>query len=288
VELIDGDVPASPPSLGGTEAEVFAELLAEYSRQLRGAPRERIVAFFESSGMFDEQVRRLSHRRASHRAGAAFLLGDIGSPAAATHLVPLLQDRSRDVRAAASRSLGRVQALEAIEPLVAAGVDGTVPLDVSNLALLDLGPTAIGRLVELVDHPDSSIRASAVQLIGLLGGAADVDPILDHLSDPAAAVRSASAATLGRLGASEARDALIGALDDRVPDVRTAAAEALGQIGGRHAVDALVPVARSDAFEPARAAAEALARIDPMMVRRIGDEPEAGPHLREAADRVSM
>jgi hypothetical protein len=288
VELLDADPPPSPPSLDGAEAEVFAELLAEYSQRLRGAPRERIVTYFETSGMFDEQVRRLSSRWSSRRAAAAFLLGDIGSPPAVPHLVPRLGDRSRDVRAAASRSLGRLRAVDAIEPLITAGVDGVVPMDVSNLALLDLGPTAVGRLVELVDHEKSSVRASAVRLIGLLGGANDVDPILDRLTDPAAAVRSASASTLGRLGAGEARDALIVALGDRVPAVRTAAAEALGQLGGRHAAEALLPVARNDAFEPARAAAEALARIDPVLVKRMGDDPDAGPHLREAADRVSM
>jgi hypothetical protein len=288
VELIDDDAPGNPPALGGRDAEVFAELLAEYGRQLRGVPRERIVAFFEGSGMLDAQIRRLSSRRATRRAAAAFLLGDIGSRSAIPGLLALLADHDRDVRAAASRSLGRLGAVEAIEPLVAAAVDGSIRLDVVNLALLDIGPAAVGHLVGMLDHRDPSTRASAMMLIGFLGSAPDVDPILDHLSDSAAAVRSATATALGRLGASDARDALVVALDDRIPTVRTSAARALGQIGGRRAVDALVPIARDDEFEPARAAAEALSRIDAALVLRIGNEPNAGPHLREAADRVAI
>jgi HEAT repeat protein len=101
-------------------------------------------------------------------------------------------------------------------------------------------------------------------------------------------VRAATATALGRLGASEARDALVSALDDRVPEVRTAAARALGQVGGRTARQALIPVARTDFFEPARAAAEALGQIDPALVMRLAAEPDAGPHLCEAADRVAL
>ena len=62
----------------------------------------------------------------------------------------------------------------------------------------------------------------------------------------------------------------------------------LGQAGGQRAADALLPVARSDVFEPARAAAQALARIDPLRVVEAASEPDAGPHLREAADLASL
>jgi hypothetical protein len=58
IELIE-DV-ADPPPLRGLDAEVFAELLGGYSLVVRGAPRERIAAYFESTGAVDEHggVRR--------------------------------------------------------------------------------------------------------------------------------------------------------------------------------------------------------------------------------------
>jgi HEAT repeat protein len=212
----------------------------------------------------------------------------MASERAVPELLRMLSDRARDVRMAAARSLGRVRAVDAIGPLVTAGVSGRVPRDVANLALLDIGPPAVPKLVELSSHTEPVIRSSAVELIGLLGAAGDAEPLLDHLTDPAAAVRVTTAGALGRLGAADARDALMDALDDRVPAVRAAAANALGQIGGRQATQALLPIARTDTFEPARAAAEALSRIDPALVIRAATAPDAGPHLREAADRARL
>ena len=84
------------------------------------------------------------------------------------------------------------------------------------------------------------------------------------------------------------RDQLIDLLADRVPFVRAAAARALGQIGGRSAAAALLEVARHDEFDPAAEAGRALARIDPELVLSCAEDPDAGPHLREAADRLAL
>jgi HEAT repeat protein len=286
--LVEGDATQPVPDFQGMEAEVFASLLGGYARLLSGEARERIAAYFEASGGVDEQLRRLRSRRAWKRASAAFTLGDMCSLRAAPSLIRALDDQARDVRMAVTRSLGRLGALDAIEPLISASLAGRVPRAVTGLALLDLGPTAVPRLLELTESPEPAVRAGAVELVGLLGNAGDARPVLDRLRDPAATVRTASADALGRLGAGEARDALVRTLDDRMPAVRTAAARALGQTGGRRAADALVAVARGDVFEPARAAAEALARIDRSLLLQVAAEPDAGPHLREAADLLSL
>jgi hypothetical protein len=288
VELVDGDEPVVPPNLGRVEREVFAELLSAYSRGLRGTAKDRIVAYFETSGAVDEQIGRLRGRRSSTRAAAAFALGDMGSARAIPGLLNALDDPSRDVRMAATRSLGRIGAVEAIGPLVSAGVSGKVPTDVADLALLDIGPPAVGHLLVMASDPDPYVRSSALELIGLLGSAGDADSVVGQLTDPSAEVRVAAAGALGRLGASAARDALMRALDDRVPGVRAAAAHALGYLGGRQASEALLSIAQNDEFDVARAAADALARVDPRALTRAADEPGAGPHLLEAADRVAL
>jgi len=288
IELVEGDGPIEPPELNAAETEVFADLLVKYGRQLTGASRDRIVRYWESSGLLDEHVRMLQSYFPWKRASAAFTLGDVGPPHVAPLLVGLLDDPERDVRAAAARSLGRLGAVEAIEPLITASVRGRLPRDVADMALLDIGSPAVESLAALTGHADPEVRTSALQIIGLIGAATDIGPMVDHLVDPAASVRSASAGALGRLGASEARDALVVALDDRVPAVRTAAARALGQMGGQHATEALIPIARADSFEPARAAAQSLGRIDPALVLRMAVDHDAGPHLLEAADRVAL
>jgi len=286
IELVE-DV-GDPPALRGFEAEVFAELLSGYALAVRGAPRERIAAYFERTGAVDEQLQLLRNRSGWKRAGAAFTLGDMCSPRAVPALLEALDDRNGDVRAAASRSLGRIGPEEAIEPLVTAGVEQRVPRDVAMLALFDVGATAVPRLLELTQHEEPRVRAAAVELVGHLGEAGDAEELPARLRDTAAEVRAATAGALGRLGAAPARDALIEALDDRVPVVRVASARALGQIGGRSALDALLRVARTDEFEPAAAAAEAAAAIDPPFVIRAAEEPDAGRHLREAADMAAL
>ncbi len=59
-------------------------------------------------------------------------------------------------------------------------------------------------------------------------------------------------------------------------------------MGGHQATEALIPIARTDLFEPARAAAQSLGRIDPAVVLRLAADHDAGPHLIEAADRVTL
>jgi HEAT repeat protein len=207
----------------------------------------------------------------------------MGSPGAAGDLVAALDDPDARVRAAAARGLGRLAVTDAVEPLLAAGADGRIPRLVAGQALLDIGPSALPQLLELARSGDDRERASAVELVGLIGGAVDAEPLVDALHDPAATVRASAARALGRLGADEAAARLRERLDDRIPFVRAAAADALGEIGDDEAAEQLHALARGDEFDAARAAAGALARIDPARVRRGGSE-----HLDEAADLLAL
>jgi HEAT repeat protein len=285
IALVEGE---PIPDVERRDEGVFAELLSGYARALRGESLTRIATYFESSGALDGQMRLLRGHAAWRRAMAAFRLGDMRSAQAIPALTNALDDRSRDVRMAAVRSLGSLGAADSIESLIAAGVSGRVPRDVVGLALFDIGPPAVAPLVQLSSHSDPEMRADAITLIGVLGTAGDANAMLEHLVDPSADVRVSTASALGRLGAAEASEALMTALDDRVPAVSAAAAHALGQIGGRQAVEKLLPLTKSGEFEPAREAAEAVARIDPVLVLRMASEPDAGPHLHEAADVVAL
>jgi HEAT repeat protein len=289
IDLVDAeDEEVEAPLLTGAEARVFAELLAHYSRILRGEAGDRIGAYFEASGAVDDLRRQLRSRRVRRKVQAAFELGDMASAQPIPDLLHALDDRSLDVRAAAARSLGRLGATAAVEPLIDAAVAQRIPRSVTGAALLEIGAQAVPDLLELLDHPDPRFRGYAVDLVGLLGSAADADSLPARLRDPSSEVRATTAAAIGRLGAGSGRDALIVLLEDRVPFVRAAAASALGQIGGRSATTALLEVARHDVFDPASEAARALARIDPELVFTVAEEPDAGPHLREAADRLDL
>jgi hypothetical protein len=280
--------PGEIGNLSADDAEVVAGLLGRYVRQVRGQARADIAAFFEKRGFVDREVEQLHDRRMWRRARAAHLLGDMGSARAAGPLLAALGDPKREVRAAAARSLGALQCVEAVEPLVDALVHGRVPRAVAGQALLTIGSASRDRLRGLVHDPDPEVRAVAVELLGLVGDATDAPFVASHLRDSAAEVRAKAARALGRLGAEEAAASLRRTLDDRIPFVRATAAIALGMIADREAGTALLQQASRDQFDPAHAAAYALATVDPTLLwdsaRRLGQ----GPHVAEAADVTAV
>ena len=280
--LVDGD-PVAFPELHSGEAAIFARLLARYSRQLSGQPREHIARYFENGGHVDQQIELLGSRRAWKRAAAAATLGDMASPSAVPALIDALDDPARDVRAAATRSLALLGAAVAVEPIVEQLASGRVQRAVGGWALTQIGAPALTRLRGLLHHDDFAVRATAAELIGLVGEASDSAELIGLLRDPSAEVRAKAAHALGRLGAGEAAARLRGALGDRIFFVRAAAARALGQLGDLPSIPALIHQAQTDRFEAAQAAARALAELSPDGLSAMATLSGGNAHLREAA-----
>ena len=280
---------AQPPShLDVREKGVLADLLGRYARTVSGPTHQRIVEFFEREGTVDRELAMMSHgRQAWRRATAAFRLGDIGPESAAPALVEALTDPSRDVRIAAVRSLGHLRAPAAVEPLLRVAADHRVPDALVGWALLQIGSPALPTLRQLTDHPDPRARAAAVQLIGLLGGAADAELVAAGLHDTSAEVREQAALALARIGTGRQLAGLVERLDDRVAAVREAAAMALGQLRDDRSVGALLAHIDADAFEVARAAAQALTAVVPAAAAELARTRES-PHLREAVALASV
>lgn len=272
------------PELSPGDQTVLADVLGHYSRQLTGAAEGRVAEYFRGSDALARSLGELRSRRAWRRASAAYRLGDMGCEEVAPSLLAALDDPNRTVRAAAARSLGRLGIVDAAKPLVEALVSRRVPNGVAGEALLELGPAAVPELRAIAEHPSQQLRATAIALLGLVGDSADSPLAVRCLADPSAEVRAAAARTLARIGGSAAEPALCSTLEDRIPFVRAEAAVALGVIGTRAPLPRLLEMARTDDFRPARAAAQAVARISPKALAAAAEEPEAGPHLHEAAD----
>ena len=254
ISMVEGE-DAEPPALSTDDQAVLAEILGRYSRQLTGGADRRVAEYFRGSEALAQSLRELGSRRVSRRATAAYRLGDMGCEEAGPALLAALDDKHRTVRAAAARSLGRLEVAEAAKPLVEALVSGRVPNGVAGEALVELGPAAVPELRAIAEHPSPRLRATAIALLGLIGDSADSPLAVRSLRNPSAEVRAAAADTLARIGGPRAEDALRTALDDRIPFVRASAAVALGVIGTGAAVPRLLEIARTDGFEPARAAA---------------------------------
>jgi HEAT repeat protein len=287
IELLEEENWERPVLSAGDQA-VLADVLGRYSRQLTGVAGTRIAEYFRGSDALERSQCDLGSRRAWRRAAAAYRLGDMGCDEAAPALLVALDDRNRTVRAAAARSLGRLKIVDAAKPLVEALVSGLVPNGVAGEALVELGPAAVPELRAIAEHPSHRLRATAIALLGLVGGSADSPLAVDRLADPSAEVRAAAADTLARIGGPAAEPALRSTLDDRIPFVRASAAVALGAIGSSAAVPRLLEMARADAFRPGRAAAQAVARISPKALAAAAAEPDAGPHLHQAADLSAL
>jgi len=292
LRLIEGERDSLTP-LGDRDARGLASVLARYARSLSGVSRERMTAFFEEHGHVDAEVDALGSRRAWQRATAAYALGDMGSARAVPALCEALDDPSRDVRSAASRSLGRLGAPGAVQKIVEGLAGGEIPHATAGQSLLDIGAAALPALRSLLSGAVGAsgeiaiaTRIVTVELIGLLGGPEDARLVQSRLGDPSAQVREQAARALGTLGADRAAGELRRALGDRIPLVRAAAAEALGVMRDPGAVPALLAQARDDEFEPAQAAARALLAFDPGSVLEAAGNAGAGPHLQEAADLV--
>jgi HEAT repeat protein len=272
-------------SLSADEQVALARVLARMSRLLKGDARANIGQYFEQGAAYRKELAALGSRRAWRRAAAAFALGDMAVDAAEPYLLGALEDPHRDVRAAAARSLGRIGSPQAVEPLVRRLANGTLPRIVAGSALLAIGDQALPRLRVLLELPDSDVRATAAELIGLLGSASDADALEPWLNDAHPAVRAQAATALGRVGARRGAEGLLAALEDEDPDVRVSAARALGAVRERAAVPALLRHARDDEFAPAHAAAAAAYATDPAAVAAVVDP---GPQLLEVLDLAAL
>jgi HEAT repeat protein len=279
---------AVPADLTAAEKEALADVLGRYARTVRGSSHERIVEYFAAEGTIERERSALAGSGpAWRRATAAFRLGDIGNGDCVPALIAALRDREPEVRTAAARSLGRLQAAEAGAELVAAAAERRVPDALVRWALLQIGVAAVPELKALLSSSDQYERAAAIQLIGRLGGPHEAAAVQERLRDSSALVRSAAARALGRLGAERHIAPLLEALEDRIPAVRESAATALGYLRDRRALPALIERAENDLFDVAREAARAVVRID-RGAAAVRARDSGSDHLREAVDLAGI
>jgi len=186
-----------------------------------------------------------------------------------TALGDLLLDAEPFVRWEAAMTLKDVggQAAIGILQQTLAG-DSPVGLAAAAESLAELGEvTAIPRLVELTQHDDPGVRASACAALGRLAQAQDeevVQALITALKDSIPGVRQVVAQALGRVGSPLAVAPLIAALRrrDEFRLVRRAATWSLGKLGPDPlAVEALSEALTDKDGEVRQLAAQGLGQI---------------------------
>jgi len=127
-------------------------------------------------------------------------------------------------------------------------------------ALAKFGRGAVELLTTVLADPDPDVRIVAAGVLGDIGDASVVEPLVGALRDANDDVRGAAAGALIRAG-SAAVDPLIGATKDSDRNVRLYAAGALKYIGDPRAIDALRDLARSGDAEEKSVAEDAIEKI---------------------------
>ena len=154
----------------------------------------------------------------------------------------LAEETSPPMRAAAARSLGRIQNRGSVPALVRALSDPS--LAVRREAAFALGlvaDTTTGpALMRRIDvETDPATRAVLVGALGDAGGRPAGPALIRALRDKDPGVRGAAALSAARLRDSTVVDALASASRDASPEVRWRVAYALGRIGDRTGSSAL-------------------------------------------------
>jgi HEAT repeat protein len=270
--LLDGEQTAA--SLADAPA-VLDEVVLHLLPQLRGNDRQVLRDLLLARGVVDRAAEQLSAHASWRRGRAAMLLGATGSTRYTPDLVTLMEDRSPDVRSAATRALGKAGDVAAVPDLLAAlTTSRPVPSGIVGMALLDLGTSALPALRTALESGTAPARALSASLLGLHGDLPATAALTAALDDGWAPtdVRRAAAGALGRIGAPQAADALSRAtVHAGDPVLRSTAAEALGRIGDPGCVPALVAGMAAADLRVRTSCADALAAITPEGRDRLED-----------------
>jgi HEAT repeat protein len=286
LEWISGEAPSVAPPRNSVEGKALVDLLSKYGRSLTGDGRRRVVELADQLHLTTSLLIQTRSALSWRRAAAAFRLGDLGDRQS-WRLVALLDDRNRQVRNAAARSLGKQRAVEGVAPIVLALSEGRVARAVGGQALIDIGPDAVESMAGLMHSQSPDVRAVAAELLGRLGTVSQAGVLTRHLHDNSANVRVAVVRALGRLGGRAAAESIRHVLDDQTAYVRAAAATSVAALGDLDSVPRLLEMVDDTEYLPARAAAIAITELSPETAR--SEAAAAGnEHLQEAVDLLEL
>ena len=198
-------------------------------------PRLREAA--RGVGLIDRWTSALEDRRWWSRAEAVRALGLVRDPSSVERLLEALDEPHEEVRAAAVDALGRIGDTRCATALLAQLHDESRHQRARLIeAIRCLGPSIMPVLLEHANSLTSN-TAMMVDIVGIVGGSAAVDSLLEWTTSTEPALRAAALRALGSIGLDDRTYFhALRHLDDEDPDVRAMAARALGRVGRQDAV----------------------------------------------------
>lgn len=242
---------------------IAATMLLERLGSASVAERTAVLEAMRETGATDMLLHSLRRRRPWRRALGARTLGQVGATDAVPALIERLDDRSRYVREAAVRALGRIGDERSLRPLAVLFLNpDRAGAGIVYDALLALGDAADAVFREGLASPTESVRVTSC-----FGVAAALEPddarleLERMLADTAGEVRAAACETLGRVAGATTPDQLMEATRDPVPSVRRAAVAALGSYDDPRSLAPLLAALGDPERDVALRAGEALVRL---------------------------
>jgi HEAT repeat protein len=216
---------------------IVAELMLSALRLTTGDVVPRLREAAKALGLVEHWTASLDDRRWWIRAEAVRALGLVREPSSVDRLLGALDEPHEEVRAAAVDALGRIGDPRCGPALLTRLRDESRHQRARVVeAMRALGPSIMPMLLTHA-REQASDTAMTVDLLGIIGGTAAIDGLLEWsgASDPV--VRAAALRAIGSIGLDDRSYfyALRG-LDDADPDARGMAARALGRSGRQSAV----------------------------------------------------
>jgi len=254
---------------------------------LKGCEKLKIRSAFEKSGVVDRYEKLLKSRRPDSRAEATEILGELGYLPLVTHVAENLSTAKRGLTTISARALTRLvedlryrsgaswqEILEsalgsavALETLIAnltgllRGADRwteTVILE----ALSSLGELSHQKIIEALDDPDETYRATCANACGRLQVLSSLPKLTELLEDESPNVRARACAALGVLGDVRAADRLVPKTTEARWPVRAQAVKALGLLGDEKYLPTVKAALKDSSWWVRTNAVEALANFE--------------------------
>jgi hypothetical protein len=216
---------------------IVADILLAALRLTTGELVPRLRDAARTLGLIDRWTAALTDGRWWIRAEAARALGLMRDPGSVDRLLAVLDEPHEEVRAAAVDALGRIGD-PSCAPVLLARLNDESRHQRTRLveAIRGLGPSVMPVLLAHAREPQADATVLA-DLIGMVGGTAAIDNLLEWSSAEDAGLRAAALRAIGSIGLDDRSYFFaLRHLDDEDADVRAMSARALGRSGRQDAV----------------------------------------------------
>ena len=222
-----------------------------------------MTTIFPDEELAEQLLGLVGHSNPNVRAGAAIALGRLRAVDAVEPLVEMLEDPVYRVHRNAARGIGLIgaRAVGAVLATLQESPGSTLRQRLADSLGFIRDPEAVEILAAAVNYLDPPVRYGAMDALAEIGDARAAPALLQAARSEDAMSRLKAAQALQKIDAPEAMHAYAGLLDQADSRLRVPAIQGLGEIGGEQAVLSLLSFLDDEDLAVAEAAAAALREI---------------------------